>query len=369
MSDSVAVHRYHRARLAAMTAVLPPEIVTSAEIEERLAPLYERLHLPQGRLELMTGIEQRRFFPERTRPGQISARTVREVINASPFDVDQMDVLIHGSVCRDQMEPATAAGVHAAAELPARCRFFDVSNACLGILDSLLLLANMIELKHVRAGVVVGTEIGRPLVEGTIDSLLKDQSVTRKTVKDDFASLTIGSGSAAFVLADADLAPAGCEIRGAAIATDTSATKLCAGGTEETPDDRPRMSTDSEALLHAGVALAKQTWAAFQPAFHAAKLPDRVTTHQVGNRHRRMLLETLGLTEDLDFPTVERFGNTGSAALPMAATVGAAAGHTRADDDVAWLGIGSGLTCQMLSLKWADPSIKVVDLADPERRL
>ena len=39
---------------------LPEEIVTSDDIEHRLEPLYSRLRLPQGRLELMTGISQRR---------------------------------------------------------------------------------------------------------------------------------------------------------------------------------------------------------------------------------------------------------------------------------------------------------------------
>ena len=123
------------------------------------------------------------------------------------------------------------------------------------------------------------------------------------------------------------------------------------------------MSTDSEALLHAGVALAENTWQAFKPTFLPDANPDRVTTHQVGNRHRRMLLETLGLSEELDFPTVERFGNTGSAALPMAATVGAEAGHTQSGQKVAWLGIGSGLTCQMLSWDWGNPSVRVIDMA------
>ena len=345
-----------------MATVLPPDIVTSESIEDRLAPLYDRLHLPAGRIELMTGIAERRFFAPHTLPGQISARTVREAIEASPFNAEEIDVLIHGSVCRDQMEPATAAGVHAAVGLPTSCRFFDVSNACLGILDSLLLLADMIELGRVRAGIVVGTEIGRPLVEGTIDSLLVDETVTRKTVKDDFASLTIGSGSAAFILASADLFPEGCTVRGAAIATDTAATELCAGGTEATPDNRPRMSTDSEALLHTGIALADQTWNTFKPTFFPNADPDRVTTHQVGSRHRRLLLETLGLNEELDFPTVERFGNTGSAALPMAATIGAEAKHTTSGQQVAWLGIGSGLTCQMLALEWQKPTVRVIDL-------
>ncbi|MDA0725019.1 MAG: hypothetical protein O3B25_12230 [Verrucomicrobia bacterium] len=34
----------------AMAYALPPEVVTSDAIEDRLSPLYERLNLPQGRL-------------------------------------------------------------------------------------------------------------------------------------------------------------------------------------------------------------------------------------------------------------------------------------------------------------------------------
>ena len=37
---------------------LPENIVTSEEIEKRLAPLYHKLKLPQGRLELMSGIKE-----------------------------------------------------------------------------------------------------------------------------------------------------------------------------------------------------------------------------------------------------------------------------------------------------------------------
>ena len=46
----------------------PPEVITSVQLEERLRPVYERLKLPFGRLELMTGIRERRFWPLNHRP-------------------------------------------------------------------------------------------------------------------------------------------------------------------------------------------------------------------------------------------------------------------------------------------------------------
>ena len=63
--------------LESLAVSLPDEIWTSAEIEERLRPLYERLKLPVGRLELMTGIRERRMWPAGTRPSDASAAVGR----------------------------------------------------------------------------------------------------------------------------------------------------------------------------------------------------------------------------------------------------------------------------------------------------
>ena len=52
---------------------LPSIVMTSEKLEKMLAPLYERLGLSEGRLELMSGIHQRRFWPEGTLPSQASA--------------------------------------------------------------------------------------------------------------------------------------------------------------------------------------------------------------------------------------------------------------------------------------------------------
>ena len=60
--------KYTNVNVEAFGYTLPEEVVTTAEIERRLAPLYERLRLPEGRLELITGVRQRRFWPPGTMP-------------------------------------------------------------------------------------------------------------------------------------------------------------------------------------------------------------------------------------------------------------------------------------------------------------
>lgn len=345
---------YRRVCLEAVVHTLPPHVVTSDEIEERLAPAYERLNLPAGRLELMSGIRERRFFDRGTKPGTVSGETANKAIEAAGLNRREIGLLLHGSVCRDQMEPATACTVHQACGLPAACPAIDVSNACLGLLSGMLFIADQIELGRIGAGVVVGTETGRDLVEATIEWLANDATVTRKDVKRAFASLTIGSGSSAIVLCDESLSQRKARLLGGAVLTDTSHSRLCAGGLESARGDgRPIMDTDSEALLHAGVNLATATWDHFLTNLGwSPKEIHKVVTHQVGRQHRKLLLERLGLPNSLDFPTVEFLGNTGAVALPTAASLAIEQGHITAGDRVALLGIGSGLSCAMLGVEW-----------------
>jgi 3-oxoacyl-[acyl-carrier-protein] synthase III len=345
--------RYQHVSLEAVCHTLPSDVVTSSEIEARLRPVYERLGLPEGRLELMTGIRERRFFPPATRPGQISAETANRAIDMSGIDRRYFGALIHGSVCRDQLEPATASYVHHRTSLPAGAFVCDISNACLGLLNGVILVADMIELGQIRAGVVVGTEDGRPLVESTIESLLANLSLTRREIKADFASLTIGSGSAAIVLCDRNLSRHEHRLLGGAFRTDTESHELCTGGDAATSGDPLRMQTDAEALLLAGTNLAADTWCETKRVLGwSNNSVHKVVTHQVGRAHRKLLFERLGLDLSLDLPTVEYLGNTGAAALPTALSVAAEKNGIQTGDHVALLGIGSGLNALMLGLRW-----------------
>ena len=77
---------------------LSDEIMTSADIEEKLAPLYERLKLPEGRLELMTGIKARRVWPLGTKPSDLSTMAAEKLFIKSKIKIEEVDLLFHASV-------------------------------------------------------------------------------------------------------------------------------------------------------------------------------------------------------------------------------------------------------------------------------
>lgn len=348
--------------LCSIGTEIPEEIWSSTEIENRLSPLYQRLKLPPGRLELMSGIAERRVWPVGTLPSTPSIRTASAAIDASGIDPSRIGCLIHASVCRDFLEPATASRVHHELGLRSDAWVYDVSNACLGLINGVVQIAMLIQSGMIEAGVVVGTENARMLLEQTIGHLNENQSLTRKSVKPAFASLTIGSGSAAFVIARKGVADVGSDVIAATALAKTEHHDLCRSDTDSGGASMtPLMDTDSEKLMAEGIACGVEN---FQQLLAATGWQcgdvDRTVCHQVGGRHREAMLSAMQLPIDRDTMTFDRLGNTGSVALPL--TLGAA--FERRDltsgDRVACLGIGSGINSVMLAIKAGDTVVSSV---------
>ena len=289
--------RFENVCLESLAVALPEEIWTSADIEERLRPLYERLKLPAGRLELMTGIRERRMWPVGTRPSDASAAAGRNVLAKSQLSAAQVELFIHAAVSRDMLEPATASFAHRKIGLPATAQIFDVSNACLGFLNSLTVAAGLIESGQIRCALVAAGENGRPLVDQTLRTLV-EQPLSRNEIKPFFANLTIGSGAVAAMVCHRSLVKGRAHrLLGGIARAATQHSELCQGDTHGT--EALAMQTDSEQLLVAGVTVAKETWTDFT-ADHGTDF-QRYVCHQVGTAHRRKLYETLGLDLARDF--------------------------------------------------------------------
>ncbi len=332
---------------------IPATNVTSEQIEQRLAPIYQRLKLPEGRLELMTGIGERRFWPAGTLVGDVSISSCESAIQASGFDRDKIGLLIHGSVCRDHLEPATACRVHHHLNLPGECMIYDVSNACLGIMNGMLQAANMIELGQVQAALVVGSENGRGLVDTTIDTLNQDETLTRKSIKNSIASLTIGSASCAVLLTHESISQTGNRLTHATATANTQYNDLCQSLSDQAGSMQPLMETDSETLMMQGIATGKATFERFlAKSDWSRESIDRTFCHQVGSAHRKLMLEAISMGDDTDFTTFQFLGNTGSAALPITMARAIEAGQLNQNDRLALLGIGSGINCLVMGVEW-----------------
>jgi len=343
--------RFNNVCLESIAVALPGEVWTSAAIEEQLRPLYERLRLPFGRLELMTGVRERRMWPDGTLPSDASAAAGRAVLGVSSLGRAQIGLFIHAAVSRDMLEPASASFAHRKIGLSASTQVFDLSNACLGFLNSIAVAAGLIESGQIRSALIAAGENGRPLVEETVRTLLGGP-FDRNSIKPFFANLTIGCGAVAAVVCHSDLVRGRAHrILGGVCRSATEHSELCQGNTASAGG--LAMQTDSERMLEAGVALAKETWDEFTATTGwNRETVGRAICHQVGSAHRRRLYETLGLDIAKDYSTFETLGNMGSASLPATLSAAVDAKAVREGDRVALMGIGSGLNCLMMALEW-----------------
>lgn len=345
--------RYNNVFVEAIGYELPPNVVTSAALEARLAPLYEKLRLPPGQLAFLTGINERRWWD----PGFVlsdgAVAAAEKALDEAGVPVEHLGALIYTGVCRENHEPATACAVAHKLGVPESAFVFDLANACLGVLNGMLTVANMIELGQIKAGIVVSCETAREINDIMIAEMLRELDMEH--FKLSLATLTGGSGAVAVVLSDGSYGTNPHKLLGGAIRTAPEFHGLCRWGADRKPVPTAHevMETDAVQVLKNGVALGTRTWKAFldELGWGVADL-DRVICHQVGSANRAAILEAFGVHDDRDFSTFPYLGNIGTVSVPITAAIAAERDVLTPGDKVGLLGIGSGLNCLMLGLEW-----------------
>lgn len=325
----------------------PDEFYSTEQLEDDLSAVYNKLKLPFGRIEMQTGVKSRGFYPDK-KPSLISAKAATQLFNNSDIDKNDIDLLIHASVCRDFLEPSTASVVHDHLKLKPECISFDLSNACLGVVNAITVASQMISSGSIKKALIVTGENSTPLVKQTIKTLLEDSSLTRKSIKKYFANFTIGSAGVALVISKGNHGIA--NFTQALSLTDSSAHVLCQG---DGNTESLVMETDSEQLMQKGIELAKENWNRFKKLVNKSNNEfDHFICHQVGIHHRDYLYKQLELDLAKDHTSFDEYGNTGSAALPLTLALAHKDNKINKNDNVALLGIGSGLHTIMMGLKW-----------------
>jgi 3-oxoacyl-[acyl-carrier-protein] synthase III len=373
--------KYSQVHIESIGYELPPVVVSTAELESRLSPVYQALKMTPGQLELLTGINERRWWEPGYSLSQGAAAAAKKALAAADLRAGDVDVLIYAGVCREQFEPATACAVAHELKINHDAAIYDISNACLGVLNGIVDIANRIELGQARAGLVVSAETAREINENVIDQMVRTKSV--ELFRESVATLTGGSGAVAVLVVSEELsrekrrkivggvtqnAPeyhALCRwgVKSLLPATVHTVEKVFgthAGALVQRSIDFglrhvmvPFMETHAGEVLKYGVDLGMRTWKKFlsKLGWKMDQL-DKVICHQVGAGHRDAVLKGLGIPPEKDFSTFEFLGNMGTVSLPLTAALAEEREFLRPGNRVGLLGIGSGLNCMMLGVEW-----------------
>ncbi len=333
--------RLENVGIVSLEACEAPIVVTSAEVDERLRPFYERTDGKPGLLESLAGIRERRMWPEDVSFTDAAALAGEEAIVASGVDRSRIGLLIDTSVCRARLEPSSAVSVHDRLGLASTCLNFDLVNACLGFVNAMQVAGVMIDAGHVDYALIVDGEGTREVYDNTINRL-NETGEGLPDIIANFATLTLGSGSAAMVLGRHSENPGSHRVVGGFFRAATQHHELCVGGLEG-------MTTDTRGLLDAGTELVKIAWSE-AGAGDTWGGRDRYILHQVSEVHTDAVLAVLDIDPDKVPKTFPHYGNIGPAAIPI--TLASVADSLAPGDSVLCLGIGSGLNAGLIELEW-----------------
>jgi 3-oxoacyl-[acyl-carrier-protein] synthase-3 len=292
-----------------------------------------------------TGIEERRIASDDETTASLAtdaALRALDVANLRPYDVD---LIIVSTSSPEHLFPATACLVQD--EIGAiKAGAFDLSAACTGFIYALNMAAQSIITGSISNAIVIGSETLSRIVDW----------------QDRDTCILFGDGAGAFVL-QASEEPGG--VLSAIMRSDGSGRdSLCvpAGGS--------RMPTTFD-TVHNGLhyiqmngrevfRFATRVMAqATREAVEASKLTmddiHIVIPHQANKR----IIETAARSLDIPMERVavnlNRFGNTSTASIPIAACETADQGKLNNNDYVALVGFGAGLTWGAVILQWTGP--------------
>jgi 3-oxoacyl-[acyl-carrier-protein] synthase-3 len=336
---------FQHVAIAGLAHIDAPRRLSSDEINARLKPTLDRLGIKTDVLQDVAGIHARRLWDGAVLASDAATLAGVKALADAGIDPDKVGLLVNTSVSRDYLEPSTASIVSGNLGLGDECQNFDVANACLAFLNGMDIASRMIERGEIDYALVVDGETADLAYEKTLERMARAET-TEEDFRNELATLTLGSGAAAMVLARAELAPGAPRYRGGVTRAATQWNKLCRGNLDG-------MVTDTRTLLIEGVKLAQKTFIAARQALGwVAGEMDEFVIHQVSKVHTAAFVTAMGIDPKKDLTIFGEHGNIGPASVPIVLSKLREMGRLKKGDRIALLGIGSGLNCSMAEVVW-----------------
>ena len=336
---------FQHVAIAGLAHVDAPRRLGSDEIHARLKPTLDRLGIKTDMLRDIAGIQARRLWDEGMQASDAATLAGVKALADAGIDPDKIGLLVNTSVSRDYLEPSTASIVSGNLGLGEMCQNFDVANACLAFLNGMDIASRMIERGEIDYALVVDGETANLAYEKTLERM-GASDLTEVQFRNEMATLTLGSGAAAMVLARAELAPGAPRYKGGVTRAATQFNSLCRGNLD-------RMVTDTRMLLIEGMKLAQKTFVAAKVALGwVVEELDEFVIHQVSQVHTQAFIQAFGIDPKKVLTIFGEHGNIGPASVPIVLSKLRELGRLKKGDRVALLGIGSGLNCSMAEVVW-----------------
>ena len=324
------------AHIAGLGAFVPAQVVTNRDFEARLETsdqwIVER-----------TGIRERRFAGPDETVATMAQHASMTALQRAGIAAADLDAVIVATATPDHPLPSTACYLQA--ELGAeRAAAFDIAAACSGFIYGLTIGEGLIASGQVRTALIIG---GEKL------TCITDQ-------EDRSTAILFGDGVGAAVLAAGS--PGGRGLLSSFIKSDGRLAELLyipSGGAADPISERILQERSHymkmagrEVFKHAVLTMAEACDEAIRRAGIRSDQVDLLVPHQANIRIIDATAKHAGIPPEKVVVTVDRYGNTSAASIPMALAEAEASGRLRPGMVVLLVAFGAGFTWGSAVLRW-----------------
>ena len=292
-----------------------------------------------------TGIVERRIAGKGESSATLAADAALRALKVANLKASELDLIIVSSSSPEHFFPATASLVQDRIGAT-KAGAFDLSAACTGFIFAMNMGAQTIRSGSLQNVLVIGTDTLSRFVDWT----------------DRNTCILFGDGAGAFVL-QANEQPGG--ISSGVMNSDGSGGDLLsvpAGGSklpttaETVRDGLHFLQMDGKGVFRfATRVMARATKETLEKAGLELEDVDLIIPHQANIRIIEAAARGLKLPMDKFMVNVDRYGNTSTASIPIAAVEAVESGRLNAGDKVVFVGFGAGLTWGALAAEWSEP--------------
>ena len=292
-----------------------------------------------------TGIRERRIARETDFPSTLGVDASFKALKMANVRPTDLDLIICTTSSPEYIFPATACLIQD--QLGAtKAGAFDLLAACTGFIFAINMAAQAIRSGSIKTALVVGSETLSRFVDW----------------KDRNTCILFGDGAGAFVLQASDQ-PGG--VLSAVMHSDGSGADSLTllGGGARYPASELTVHEGKHFVQMDGKAVfrfaTRVMGAATKEALELAGLTtadvDWVIPHQANYRIIETAAKYLKMPMNKFVVNVERYGNTSTASIPIAAVEAVEKGQLKAGNKVVFVGFGAGLTWGALAAEWTGP--------------
>jgi len=325
-----------RAKITALGTYVPPRILTNADLEKMVdttnAWILERV-----------GIRERHIADKGVAASDLAVAAVRNLIESHPFDLQEVDLILVGTVTPDMMYPSTACLVQHKLGIE-NTWGFDVSAGCSGFVYALNTGVKFVESGQYKKVLVIGADVNSSMTDYTdravciifgdgAGAVLLEPCADGEGVIDHVAQVEGVGGQYLFMPGGGSLNPA----------------------SHETVDQKMHYihQDGKNVFKYAVKKMAEMTERVLDRNKLTGQDVDCFIAHQANRRIITATADRLGMPLEKVVINIDCFGNTTAGTIPIAMRTAIDEGKLRKGDMLLIASVGAGFTSGATLMRWA----------------